>query len=330
MSQSPINSATEVADQPPSDWADSPFSRADSSHTRADSSLSRADAPATEPSASNRAQRVVRVLRTIWLDLLALVWPTQCVVCEAPDRDLCDDCRDHTRQAEGRVQKVHTAAGEACVAGPFAGPLRAVLVAYKHADMTGFVRVLGAQLRAPLRATLNTTRPLGVAPALIVTVPSRPQRVRERGFRHVDLLVRAALRAPPPKLQRLTSRWSACRGRRFVDPLVTKNHQSAERDLDASRAYLVPRALRTLRGRTTQVGLSSAERQRNAALVTVPLVMRSRLRDRDVVLVDDVITTGATMLAAARALEKAGARVVGMVALCATERRDTPSTHPNR
>ena len=42
---------------------------------------------------------------------------------------------------------------------------------------------------------------------------------------------------------------------------------------------------------------------------------------REVVLVDDIVTTGATLDAAATALEAAGATVIATVALAAAERR---------
>ncbi|MGK0722228.1 ComF family protein [Leucobacter sp. W1478] len=225
--------------------------------------------------------------RELGLDALALLWPTQCVTCGAPDRDCCDACRVAVRDGRGTAIWVRTPAGlAACVAGPYEGSLRDLLVAFKHAGQTGFARELGPRLAAPLDAALSLAG--GPTLPLLVTVPSRSARVRERGYRHVDMLVRAALRSP-------------CFAPR--------------------RPWLVTRALRARRGRTSQVGLSATERQYNAALVEVSPVARNLLRGREVVLVDDVVTTGATIAAAHLALTLAGARVVATVALCAVERR---------
>lgn len=88
-------------------------------------------------------------------------------------------------------------------------------------------------------------------------------------------------------------------------------------------AHMATGALTTLPGRTGQVGLQSAQRERNAALVRVPRRMRSLLRGRDVVLVDDIVTTGSTLLASAGALAAADARVVGIVVLGVTKRLDS-------
>ncbi|WP_311257684.1 phosphoribosyltransferase family protein [Microbacterium sp. WCS2018Hpa-9] len=84
------------------------------------------------------------------------------------------------------------------------------------------------------------------------------------------------------------------------------------------RAGSVPDRLLVLQGRRTdQRGLDSASRAEN-----VRGAMRSRpmIEGGAVVLVDDVVTTGATFDEAARTLREAGVRVVSAVALAATPR----------
>lgn len=233
--------------------------------------------------------------RELWLDLLALVWPTACAACGLPDRELCDPCREwlHEQYAEPRE---HDGLGVPCfVLGPYDGPLRAVLVAYKHGGIFAFSRVLGRLLVPPLRAACARA---GDEALLIVTLPSRPRRVRERGYRHVDECVRVALRVG--------------------------NLQGSMR-----------RVLATTPGRTGQVGLATDARERNARRIAVrrawagrPGAIRlpsgtGKLSGTSVVLVDDIVTTGATMRAAIDVIERAGARVVAVVALCVTARRDT-------
>lgn len=233
------------------------------------------------------ADSPARRLRELMLDLSALVWPTSCVACGAADRDCCRTCRE--RLSEPPEVMSRELDGVTCLArGSYEGPLRAVLVAFKHGGRVGFSALLGAELRAPLLsavrlATERTPRAL-LAP-LIVTMPSRPAGVRRRGYRHLDVLVAAALR-----------------GRRAP--------------------VLRARVLRTTRGRIGQVGLRAAERERNARRIAIKRSARRLVRGRDIVLVDDIITTGASMRAAREALEQAGAQVAVMVALCVAERQD--------
>lgn len=169
----------------------------------------------------------------------------------------------------------------AFASGSYSDPCRALLIAFKHDNRFGFRRFLGPLLREPLAVALGLARSPG---PLVVTVPSRPSRVRRRGYRHVDVLVQVAMRGATVR---------RCR------------------------------ALRTTRGRVGQVGLDSDGRAQNAARIAVRNAAVATLRGREVVLVDDIVTTGATVIAARAALESAGASVIAIVALCVAERRDT-------
>ena len=219
-------------------------------------------------------------IRDLTLDLAALVWPTECVSCAAPDRDCCASCLGELRRTTP-VRPLSLGV-PAFVFGPYEGPCRALLVAFKHDNRFGFRRTLGALLRGPLTAGLSLAR--SAQGPLIVTVPSRPSRVRRRGYRHVDVLARMAMRGTTLR---------TCR------------------------------ALRTTRGRVGQVGLGSEGRALNAARIAVRRAFGAKVRGREVVLVDDIVTTGATVFAAREALENAGATVIAIVALCVAERRDT-------
>lgn len=84
--------------------------------------------------------------------------------------------------------------------------------------------------------------------------------------------------------------------------------------------------LRRVRATRAQVGLEARERRRNVrgAFAAAPGA-GERIAGRRVVLVDDVVTTGATANACARAMVEAGARQVDLVAfalVCGPERAD--------
>lgn len=78
------------------------------------------------------------------------------------------------------------------------------------------------------------------------------------------------------------------------------------------------RVLRPARAHRVQKGLDRHERQQN--LLGVHRA-RGPLVGRRFLLVDDVVTTGATLTEAARAIREAGGEVVGAVAIAATPRR---------
>lgn len=116
----------------------------------------------------------------------------------------------------------------------------------------------------------------GLGVEAVIPVPLHPERLRERGFNQsVDLA-------------RPVARWLA--------------------------APLLLRALRRLRHTDPQVGLSLHQRRKNvknAFLVPRP----QEIKDKKLLLVDDVITTGATVNECAGVLKAAGARSVFVLAL---------------
>ncbi|WP_336659042.1 ComF family protein [Leucobacter sp. USHLN153] len=177
--------------------------------------------------------------------------------------------------------------------GTYAGPLRALLVAFKHEGRFGFRGVLGDALRSPLLDALALAAVSSRSePPLLVAMPSRPSSVRKRGYRHLEVLIAKALPRGMPRPR-------------------------------------VVRALRTTRGRVGQVGLSSSERERNAGRIAVSRRFRRSVRGRGIVLVDDIVTTGASVRRAILSLETAGGKVVAIAALSAAERRDSPGESAN-
>lgn len=113
---------------------------------------------------------------------------------------------------------------------------------------------------------------------LIVPVPLARFRLWRRRFNQAALLARAV---------------SALTGRPF-DPLLLKRTKAT----------------------MSQVGLTADQRRRNMqGAFSVPEGLRQRIAGRTVLLVDDVITTGSTVNAAAGALLRAGAAAVDVLAL---------------
>ena len=107
----------------------------------------------------------------------------------------------------------------------------------------------------------------------VVPVPLSPSRLRERGFNQTELLAR-----------HVAARWKIPVGADVV-----------------------------VRGSSTrsQTELTPGERKGNVAgAFSVPAPARSAIKGQHLVLLDDVITTGATLHAAASALFAAGARTI--------------------
>jgi ComF family protein len=88
-------------------------------------------------------------------------------------------------------------------------------------------------------------------------------------------------------------------------------------------------AMRRKRSTAVQAGLSNSKRRLNVAgAFTVP--RRTAVEGRRVLLVDDVMTTGATLSACAGALKRAGARYVAVLTLARVDRRFGVEPYPSK
>lgn len=92
---------------------------------------------------------------------------------------------------------------------------------------------------------------------------------------------------------------------------------------DASRPGLLQpaRLLRISKRTQDQAGLSAHERARNVhRSMLVPTAARQLIDGRVVIVVDDIVTTGSTLVEASRALIDSGASYVVAVCIAATRR----------
>ncbi|MEU9237746.1 ComF family protein [Streptomyces subrutilus] len=219
-------------------------------------------------------------MRGWWQELAGLVLPVDCAGCGAARVLLCAGCREALGGAGAvRARPFPRPEGLPAVfaAAPYEGPVRAVLLAHKERGALPLAGALGAALAVSVLAAL--AGPGGGAAAgegrevALVPVPSARRQVRARGH---DPVRRIALAA-------------AGRLRRAGVP-----------------ARVAP-VLRLRRAVADQAGLGARERRENlaGALEACPGGVRLTA-GAGLVLVDDVVTTGATLAEAARAVRAGG------------------------
>lgn len=225
---------------------------------------------------------------------LALLYPPICAVCDTPRRGrgvlragFCGDCLaamplPRTAPLAAAVASVE-AGFPVAAAGEYGGPLREAVHLLKYSRRDDLARPLAA-LMGDLMIRLECERDgAWKRPRVLIPVPLHPSRERQRGYNQARLLA-----------ERLS--------RRFGVPLAPR------------------RALRRRRRTGSQTG-RGAERRREKICGAFRAGWRKGLAGKPVLLVDDVITTGATLEACAKALRVAGAGPVTGLVLARTPKR---------
>ena len=238
--------------------------------------------------------RLRRRARAAWGSALGLLYPPTCIACQAATGEphaLCAACWADIRFIERPFcerlgtpfavdRGIPLLSPAAIAAPPVFQRARAV------ARYDGITRSLVHRLKYGDR--LELARALGV------------MMVRAGA----ELLADADVVVPVP-----LHRWRLWR-RRFNQAMALASVISR-----TSRVACDPFALARVKSTQPQVGLTKSQRAENLqGAFRVPTEARPRLRGKRVLVVDDVLTTGATANAAARALLRGGARAVDVLA----------------
>ena len=257
------------------------------------SNLSRAKGQGIPGDAHNTRSRAgyAGLLNAAAQSLFATLLPSDCRLCQAPltrisRLPVCDDCLGGIEPIRGRVcavcgERVFIAYGEAiCGECRANSPLFVRAAAYGSYDgglrelilllKYGRVRPAAGVLGRMLAEVIQGFESDFMS-AVVVPVPLHGSKLRQRGFNQAEEIARAALK-----------------------------------NLNHGGLKLATRVLERRRATESQTGLTDHQRRQNvrgAFAVTSP----GEIADADVLLVDDVFTTGATVSECARVLRRAGA-----------------------
>jgi predicted amidophosphoribosyltransferase len=253
--------------------------------------------------------------------LVDLVLPGVCAGCGRPARQppggpLCEPCLRPLGHDAVAVRPDPCPAGfpPTFAVTSYDGPAKAALLAHKERGRLAIAKPLGTALATATEAAIRAACGEGGAHAA-------GGGVRGASGPSGALPVLPVL---PVLLVPVASARSTVR-RRGHDP--TGRIAAVAADTLRRRGFPVRRvrALRQRRRVADQAGLSAAERAANLhGALDVPVSASRLLPGAQVVVLDDVVTTGATLVEATRALRAAGAFVAGAAVVAAT-RRQGPS-----
>lgn len=223
-------------------------------------------------------------------DFLDLIFPPRCVGCGARGAWFCERCAEKTRSNYHVVERCgrcdrpsnRTPCPDCAFDIPNLGGIR--IAGDYISPLSEAIKALKFNGKAPSARALGQllaeawmTRPGSVA-SLIVSIPMPADRLRQRGYNPADLLASAYARSLHMPYR--------------SDALSRTREAPPQRTLDADHR------------RANVIDLFACEPRASA-----------HIRGRDILIVDDVTTTGSTLDAAAAALHAAGATSVWGLAL---------------
>lgn len=208
------------------------------------------------------------------------LFPRGCAGCDRPDEVLCDDCRSLFANWRSRELVAHGTA-QTWSASTYQGVVRHAILAWKDHDDTELDTIFGEVMASLLEHSAIHRSCSRQTAVLVVPVPSSPASMRRRGRRHIDPLSKAVASA------------------------------LCDHGFDA-KPY---RALASIAsgGRSVQQASSAQRAQRIGGRIA--LVSDAVMQGQQVVLVDDIITTGSTLRQCAQTCRQAGAEVIGAMTL---------------
>ena len=249
--------------------------------------------------------------------LFSVLFPSDCRICAAPLLNIsrlpvCPDCLDQMHAIRGKVcsicgERVLSAYAvddsdglrrcpvcrraerpfERAVAyGSYDGGLRELIHLLKYNGVRPAAKVLGRMLAEAMSALEPSFEQAGLfdqGSIAVIPVPLYKTKRRQRGFNQAELIARAAL----------------------------KLHPAGE------RLQLAADILQRTRDTHSQIGLTSHQRRENLR-GAFAVTRATEVIGRDVLLVDDVYTTGTTATECARVLRRAGARQVWVATVART------------
>ena len=182
-------------------------------------------------------------------------------------------------------RRVRRPFARAAAYGGYEGALRELIHLLKYNGVLPAAKVLGSMLAEALSALEPEFERLTFeqAPILVIPVPLYKSKRRQRRFNQAEVIARAALKVYPAP----------------------------------ERLQLVPDLLSRTRDTLSQIGLSTHQRRANMR-GAFAVERATEVTGREVILVDDVYTTGATATECAQVLRRAGASKVWVATVART------------
>lgn len=229
------------------------------------------------------------ILKRIWGLILDVIFPLRCVGCKTSKTLLCSKCLGkiplnqtlfcavcNRRLAENKKICHLKTVYILAAAGSYENlVLRELILTLKYRRLRSAAKILAEILNRYLK-TLN----LNFQKYEILPIPLHKIRQKERGFNQAELIAAALL---------------------AINPNLTKSNFRLD-------------CLKRIKNNQPQAQIKDRDQRRKNINGCFQIINAENIKNKNIILLDDVSTSGATLEEAAKALKKAGAkRIIGLV-----------------
>jgi len=213
------------------------------------------------------------IMRKIINKILDLLFPQHCFGCRKDGSLLCKECLVEFPRADNEnLEKFNTYA----LFDYKNKTLKKALWALKYKGRTTLVRIFAQMLYDELLEELNDKALFeNFSNPILLPIPLSRRRLRERGFNQAELLAKELSR------------------------------------IDNNQTFSLQRyALEKIRETKPQMSIKNKEERLQNVKECFGIKNSEKIQGQNIILIDDITTTGATMIEAQRVLRKAGAKKV--------------------
>lgn len=222
-----------------------------------------------------------------WQQFINLFFETPCSLCQrSTNHVICSYCRTKLNRCQIPIpQSLERSSIPVLVWGDYSGELRRAIAAFKYENqpMLGLPlgQALGETWNQLNRASFKSAKTLNVGSSsniIAVPIPMHPTKLKQRGFNQASIIAEAFCKTTGIPLEK--------------------------------------RGLQRIRDTKAQFSLSAQEREQNLVQAFEPCPRWKRRSPKaNILLIDDIYTTGSTVKSAAQSLRNIGCTVVGVAAV---------------
>ena len=230
-------------------------------------------------------------LNTILDSVLDMVFPARCIVCNRAGLDLCEACLNEAPEAERESAKWIFPLYD------YRHPtIKKSLWLLKYRGKKRLARVFAENIYSKITEELSELSLLeNFTAPILIPIPLSQKRYQERGFNQAQLICRELVNIS--KTKHLTPNPSPYQGEGQNQILVLENNILIKPKETEHQARIKDRRER-LKNLSGSFAIKNIEKNKD------------KIKGKNIILIDDITTTGATLNEARKTLRQAGARKI--------------------